>query len=191
MKVPMPTAEYSLVPSRNQYPTPDIFDQSENGTGTMEPIVLPMADVTINEGEFKSVKSGNLIAPNINSCLVLVYYYDDGLRCGGHSVILPDESKKRGHEGYQMPLKEIIEELAHRALPKRLFIIGDIGIWNDSWSSIPALNNMKINGKSVSNVAGIGTALGIPASDIEIKQIDPGTHDVTFRPNGTYTIDTH
>ncbi len=142
-----------------------------------------MSDVSVNEGMFGQAKHGNLIFPNINSCLAITYVYADGMRCGGHAILLP--------EGNQASIGKILEELSKRPTPKKLLIIGDIGTWDQNWQQLPSTNNLKIKGHALSKVSDIAKSLSIPAEDVITKDTNGVTYDVIVKSNGLFDLVKH
>lgn len=139
-----------------------------------------MATITIDEGQAKEVPSAdNLLYPNINSCLSLTAVFPDAKRVGGHAVLFPEGAG-------QLDLQKICDYIfSRKGNSTGLYVIGYIKIWNDSWSQLPQTKNLTINGKKVTNVAGIATAMGYPAAgslnfDVDTCNLPSGSYDVAF-----------
>jgi hypothetical protein len=119
-----------------------------------------MATIQIKEGQTGTVDPADtLVFPGINSCLSITTVLPQITRLGGHSVLVP--------EGAQQTLQQICDFLNTRKYADKIFIIGDIGTWNQNWAHLPQCNHLRVNNTDVHNVAGIATALGYtPAKTI-------------------------
>lgn len=139
-----------------------------------------MALITIDEGQAKEVPAAdNLLYPNINSCLSLTAVFPDNKRVGGHAVLFPEGAG-------QLDLQKICDYIfTRKGNSTGLYVIGYIGIWNGYWPDLPQTKNLTINGKKVTSVAGIATAMGYPAAgnlnfDVDTCDMPGGSYDVSF-----------
>ena len=112
----------------------------------------------INEGEFKTVNATDaLLYENIDSCLTVTYAYDNGIRSGGHAVLVPTSQ--------QLTLEEMLELLNNMDQATIFYILGCIDIWNINYFGSMGLNkSFTINGRLVNSVESIVPALGYDAS---------------------------
>ena len=139
-----------------------------------------MAIITIDEGQAKEVPvADNLLYPNINSCLSLTAVFPDKKRVGGHAVLFPEGAG-------QLDLQGICNYiLARKGNSTGLYAIGYTGIWDGFLAGLPADKKLKINGKIVTKVADIATAMGYPAAgnlnfDVDVCNAPKGSYDVYF-----------
>ncbi len=134
-----------------------------------------MAIISINEGQSNTVSPANtLLYPGINSCLSITTVLSQATRLGGHAVLFP--------EAPQQDLQQICNYINTRKNADMLYIIGDVGTWNQNWAGIPQCQNLIINGQQVQNVLGIATALGYANKNVifDIASWDVATYNIYF-----------
>jgi hypothetical protein len=112
-----------------------------------------MAIVKTEEGQVNTVNPVDTLEyPSINSCLSITTVLPQITRLSGHAVLIPEEE--------QFNLQAICNYIQTRPYADQLYIIGDIGTWNENWTNLPQCKDLHINGQQIVNVEGIATALG-------------------------------
>ncbi|MEM9554465.1 MAG: hypothetical protein AAGC60_09410 [Acidobacteriota bacterium] len=133
-----------------------------------------MPTITIAEGQVATVNPADTLKyPSINSCLSITTVLPQTTRLGGHAVLVP--------EGDQLELQGICDSIQTRAYADQLYVIGDIGTWNENWDQLPQCQTLRIDGHAVANVADMAARLGYPTAVLfDINAWGGGTFDVYF-----------
>jgi hypothetical protein len=133
-----------------------------------------MATISIPEGKTGTIiPADTLWYPEINSCLTITTVFSTAKRNGGHVVMFP--------EGTQLNLQQICDFI-NKEKGDSIYILGDIGTWDDNWAALPALT---INGVKVKNVSGIAAAMGYTTAKTILFDIynwtqKSATYDIYF-----------
>jgi hypothetical protein len=131
----------------------------------------------ITEGATGTVPAGTeLKYPGITSCLAITTVKGD-VRYGGHAVLVPVQG--------QLALPAIVTFLREQANTTKLFIIGDIGTWNENWEHLPPV---EINGTTTTSVQSMATAMGYSVAQGNLVLFDINTwgtasYDIYFEGN--------
>jgi hypothetical protein len=112
-----------------------------------------MPTINIVEGQTALALPGDILRyPSINSCLSITTVDAAGNRWGGHSILVPDPP--------QQDLFTIYNYIA--ANPgTNLYIIGDIGTWNENWSDLDQTDTLRQAG--INNVQDMAAMLSSTA----------------------------
>lgn len=134
------------------------------------------------EGQTGIAVAEDLIYPNINSCLSITIVLNDGTRVGGHAVLIPEDG--------QQNLNNILTFIANNspiAQRVRLYIIGDIGTWDDNLDNIRNIHGIP-NG--VNNIVNY-IQQRLPVGNNTERDTDGSTYDVQFNQNHTLVLIGH
>ncbi len=85
---------------------------------------------TLDEGTFgQAAAGGDLVYPNINSCLTLTVVNGDNSLVGAHAVLAPENG--------QADLETLVGQIASAlAEPKKLYLVGDTGTWFEALGQV-------------------------------------------------------
>ena len=136
-----------------------------------------MADMIVEEGKYKIAQAADdLIFPSISSCVSITLAFANGIRYGGHAILVP--------EGASMwTISEMCADLQRQvALPgaTRIYVVGDTATWDGVWDQLPQTRGLQRAG--VNRIADLARYFGARVRFAATNVINPPVNavDVTF-----------